>query len=219
MAEERFSPRKCNAAPRFASFDARSVFTQPAHLCGVHRQASFFYNRAASLKAIRPLTMETFMTNKTASRSAPSPASKPAASSTASKAGANDGTDKSAWMAPEFPTLDFAAVVGAQMEGAKAMGEVSSMLAKMAQDLATRQVAFVKSTMETVQKAASGASEPDLTARLGRQSETYRELMESSAQHVSEVAATVASCCCDAVDHLTEAGARPAKKSSSKTGA
>lgn len=159
------------------------------------------------------------MTNKTASRSAPSSASKATASSSNAKSVANDAADNSAWMAPEFTAPDLAAVVRMQMEGAKAMGEVSSMLAKTAQDLASRQVAFVKSTMETIQKAASGASEPDLTARLGRQSETYRELMESSAQHVSEVAETVASCCCDAVDHITEAGARAAEKTMNKSGA
>lgn len=159
------------------------------------------------------------MTNKTASRSAPSSASKATASSSNAKTRANDAHEKPGWMTAEYAAPDVAAVVGAQMEGAKAMGEVSSMLAKMAQDLATRQVAFVKSTMETVQKAAAGASESDLSARLERQSETYRELMEASAQHVSEVAATVASCCCDAVDHITEAGARAAEKTMNKSGA
>ena len=121
--------------------------------------------------------------------------------------------------APEFAVPDFAGIVGAQLEGAKAMGDVSSMLLKTAQDLASRQAAFVKSTMETVQKAASGAGEPDISARLEHQSETYRELMEASAQHVSEVAETVANCCCDAVDHIAEASARAAEKSMNKSGA
>lgn len=159
------------------------------------------------------------MTSKTASRSTASSGAKSTASSSNAKTRANDGAEHSGWMAPEFAAPDFAAVVGAQMEGAKAMGEVSSMLAKTAQDLAMRQAAFVKSTVETVQKAASGASEPDLSTRLERQSETYRELMESSAQHVSEVAETVANCCCDAVDHITEAGARAAEKTMNKSGA
>ena len=159
------------------------------------------------------------MTSKTASRSTASSGTKSTASSSNAKTRANDGGEHPGWMALEFAAPDFAAVVGAQMAGAKAMGEVSSMLAKTAQDLATRQAAFVRSTVETVQKAASGVSEPDLSTRLGRQSETYRELMESSAQHVSDVAETVANCCCDAVDHITEAGARAAEKTMNKSGA
>ncbi|WP_428406781.1 phasin family protein [Hyphococcus sp.] len=119
----------------------------------------------------------------------------------------------------DFAVPDFAGIVGAHMEGAKAMGDVSSMLVKTAQDLAARQAAFVKSTMETVQKAASGANEPDISVRLEHQSETYRELMEASVQHFSEVAETFANCCCDMVDHIAEAGAQAAEKSMNKSGA
>lgn len=159
------------------------------------------------------------MTTKTASRSTASASAKTAASGSSAKTRANDGDTNASWTPAEFGAPDFAAVVGAQMEGAKAMGEVSSILAKTAQDLATQQAAFVKLTMETIQKAASGASEPDVSARLERQSETYRELMEASAQHVSEVAETVANCCCGAVDHITEASARAAEKTMKKWGA
>ncbi|MAW79662.1 phasin family protein [Marinicaulis aureus] len=154
------------------------------------------------------------MTVKTAQKTPPRGGAAKSAAST--KSGETTSGLPPEFATPDFAAPNFAAVVGAQMDGAKVMGEVSSMLASTAQDLASRQTAFVKSTMETIQKAAAGASEPNIVARLAHQSDSYRELMEASAQHVSDVAETVASCCCDAVDHITEAGARIAEKTAAK---
>ncbi len=129
---------------------------------------------------------------------------------TAAKPGAKKANAPVESEQPAWPS--FAGAAGAQMDGVKALGEVSALLAKMAQDLGAQQTAFMKANAETIQNAAAAYGESDPSARFARQSNLYRDFMERSADHVSAVAETISGCCCEAMDQMTEAATETVNK-------
>lgn len=136
---------------------------------------------------------------------------------TAAKPGAKRADAPVESKQPAWPWPSFADSAGAQMDGVKALGEVSALLAKMAQDLGARQITFMKANAETVQNAAASYGESDPSERLARQSDLYREIMERSADHVSAVAETISGSCCEAMDQMTEAATETVNKAAQKT--
>ncbi len=134
------------------------------------------------------------MTNKQTTRSA-------ASKTVAKKTDAPEGNREPALVVPDYSVL-----VGAQMESVKVVSGISKLMMRTAQELASKQAAYMMANAEALQSAAaSSAGETTPSTRLARQSELYRDIMERSADHASVVTETVSGCCCEAVDQIAEA--------------
>ncbi len=113
---------------------------------------------------------------------------------------------------PEPPGWAWPDVAGAQMNRVKTLNDISRVFVRTAQELASQQTAFLKANVEAMQNAVSAYREADPNARLARQSDLYREIMERSVDHVSAVAETVSGCCCEAMEHVAGAAASSVDK-------
>lgn len=119
---------------------------------------------------------------------------------------------------PAFRAGGLSAFTEAQREMAQAISDSFGLAAQASKELMERQGAYISANQEILRLAIAASRDGEPEARLARQSECYRQFVETSVRHLSDVLKTASEYCCSAVDRVAGAGAACIEKASKKSG-